>query len=227
MASLCSFAFSAASRSIPSPMCSRTRSARSRSARSLASRSERSRSARLKSAPQPAHWASAGVVEIVLRTVIFAHSLDLANREIINGLSRRGQVLLCRFQDGSDEPAAKLMGARNGNRLWEISTSTDVLSVRGAPPPEFTLIRERFRDRISEKRLVMDEFVLELGKALCGFRHEQEQKFKGLRVLPDSPLLQTSIQVKPAHSIWRFIHFIFIEHPGWFVLVTFIFCMDC
>lgn len=153
-------------------------------------------------------------------TIVFANCFDLRNSKVIDQLSRRGQVLLCDFQDGLNEPTARIMAAQLGNRPWDVSTSMQALSIWGNPPPELAAIHERYKPFINDDRLMMDELVFELGRALCGFRHDQEQRFKILQRLPDSPLTPFVEKAQaPNPVVDRVISFV-IRHSIWLVVLV-------
>ncbi|RYD99014.1 MAG: hypothetical protein EOP61_14955 [Sphingomonadales bacterium] len=122
-------------------------------------------------------------------TIIFANFNGLADIENIRDLSRHGMVLACDFQDQVDAPSAILIAARDGAKLWEIGVVGDEITETGTAPPELEPIRDRYAVQLAEDPgcAWMYEVPLELAKALCGFRHDEDDSpFRGLRPQPDS-----------------------------------------
>lgn len=122
-------------------------------------------------------------------TIVFANFNGLADIENLRDLSRRGLVLSCDFQDQVEAPSSVLIAARDGEKLWEIGVVGDDVSATGTLPPEFGPIRDHYAAQSAEDDSVawMYEVPFELAKALCGFRHnEDDTPFMGLRPRPGS-----------------------------------------
>lgn len=129
-------------------------------------------------APMPGGWI-----------IIFANFYGLADIQNIRGLSRHGLVMACNFQDQVDEPCADLVAAQNGEALWEIHVLGDEVASTGTPPPEFAPMCDHYALQLVEDPgcAWMYEVPLALAKALCGFRHDEDDSpFRGLRPSPDS-----------------------------------------
>ena len=115
--------------------------------------------------------------------IIYVNFNGLAHIENIRDLSYLGMVVACDFQNQVEGPTALIVAARNGEKLWEIGTVVDELFVTGEPPPEFEPLRDHYVAKIAKNpEYCMYEVPIELGRELCGFRHDQdESQFKGLR----------------------------------------------
>ena len=120
--------------------------------------------------------------------IIYANFNGLAHIDNVRGLSSHGMVVACDFQNQVDGLTALIIAARDGEKLWEIGTADDELFVTGSPPPEFESLRDHYAAKIAEDpEECMYEVPIELGRELCGFRHDQdESQFKGLQPRPDS-----------------------------------------
>jgi len=122
-------------------------------------------------------------------TIIYATFNGLAHIENISGLSQHGMVLACDYQDQVDGGSSMLLAMRDGEKLWEIGAALDDLFIDGEPPPEFASIRDHYLAKSAEepKACWMQEVPIELGKQLCGFRHDEgEIPFRGLLPRSDS-----------------------------------------
>lgn len=117
-------------------------------------------------------------------TILYANFNGLADIESMRDLGRGHMILACDIQDQVDEITAKIVGVRNGEKLWEISSVDEEIIINGTPPAEFEAIRGHYaaKQASDPQHLWICEVPIDLGKKLCGFRHDEDKSpFKGLR----------------------------------------------
>jgi hypothetical protein len=138
-----------------------------------------SRSVPLSCAERPGGWL-----------VVFSEDFGWADRDRILALSRFGLTVGCQFED-KVEMESVASAARLGEELWRVSHLNGPLyrlDVVGAPPSEFTAIRDalfRQQDEDGGEDSAADfihDIPLELAKAACGYRaDEDESSFMALK----------------------------------------------
>ena len=122
--------------------------------------------------------------------VSVANDLDWASSERLVELSEFGLALACQFED-QVEMTSSLAAAQDGQELWCVFhnsvKSVFKLDVKGEPPAVFSGLRdaafEAQRREGGEDSQVdfVHDVALDLGKAICGFRAEdEEQPFSAL-----------------------------------------------
>jgi len=160
------------------------------------------------------------------RLVLFANCFDLHHEELLEQLSRSGELMLCSFSDDMDEPSASLAVLRKGSAMWQVQATADSLSVWGEAPPELSELNQRFNESINEDRRMMDEMLFALAERLCGFRHDRAGDFRMLRRLPNSPLVPVpdgSRASKMLGTIWWTLKmWQFWALVAWFFLLFFL-----
>lgn len=116
--------------------------------------------------------------------VIFSEDFDWASAEVLLELSRFGLALACQFED-KVEMTTVLSAARDGATLWRVFHdnvgSGHRLDVTGEPPAAFAAIRDaalaeqRQADANGEDVDFLCEAPLELARAVCGYRPDEEE----------------------------------------------------
>jgi hypothetical protein len=122
-------------------------------------------------------------------TVVFSEDFDWASPERVREISHLGPAVGLQFED-KVEMTASACAAQDGVELWRVFHVNDPdvyrLDVTGDPPAELEAIRARF---LAEQDADTDEdcdhvheVPLEIAKAACGFRaDENERAFTVLR----------------------------------------------
>ena len=123
--------------------------------------------------------------------VIFSEDFDWGPRERVLELSRLGLAVGCQFEDRVMMTSVAC-AAEQGRELWRVFHDSEKsvfrLDVTGEPPAAFLSIKEKLiqtqEDEGGEKADVdhLHDAPLELAKAVCGYRHDDEiLAFIGLR----------------------------------------------
>ena len=120
--------------------------------------------------------------------VVFGNGFEWAGTDRVVGLSRLGLTLGCQFED-KVEMTSVVCAAKDGVVLWRVyhdaTLKGDKLQVSGNPPEEYADIRDQMLREQAERTANVDyifEIPLELAKAVCGYRTDDEpEPFHGLR----------------------------------------------
>jgi len=125
--------------------------------------------------------------------VLFIDDYDWADPKRVLELSRLSLVVGCQFNDKVNLFSA-ICAARGGTELWRVSQprnedTISSLEISGHPPVALgAILSTKAREKFDEEGDGLEfsfEVPLELGKAVCGFRHDEgEAPFVGVKPVP-------------------------------------------
>jgi hypothetical protein len=138
--------------------------------------------------------------------VIFSHDFEWGDPARVVEFSRLGIAVGLQFED-KVEMTATAAAAIEGAEIWRVHHHNDPiwrLDVTGAPPPELAEIKARaFKEQKDEGGEEADadfihEIPLEIAKAACGFRVDEDEQTEFFRLKPEGRAAGASVAERPA-----------------------------